>query len=152
MSSNTQTTPALTIPPVPSDTMCTNSWSQITYSVGSCMAFGLTLICCHSAHSPPKNRHRKWVSSITSITNVNCNLYTFSIAIWMALTPSLSRDPIMQVDHKMLDICQIHDIIATPWQQMQSTKSVNLIGHGKFLSWQPLNGCSVTRPSSLRKV
>ena len=29
---------------------------------------------------------------------------------------------------------------------MQSTKSTDLIGHDKFLSWQQLDGCRVTRP------
>ena len=33
------------------------------------------------------------------------------------------------------------------------TESVDLIGHSKFLSWQQLNGCSVTRLFlSLRRV
>ena len=34
----------------------------------------------------------------------------------------------------------------TPWQRMQSTKSADLIGYIKFLPWEQLNGCSVTRP------
>ena len=34
----------------------------------------------------------------------------------------------------------------TPWQQMRSTKSANLIGHIKFLPWGQLDGCSMTRP------
>ena len=29
---------------------------------------------------------------------------------------------------------------------MRSTKSADLIGHDKFLSWRQLDGCSVTRP------
>ena len=29
---------------------------------------------------------------------------------------------------------------------MQSTKRADLIGHTKFLPWQQLNGCNVTRP------
>ena len=32
---------------------------------------------------------------------------------------------------------------------MRSTKSADLIGHDKFLSWRQLHGCSVTRPFSL---
>ena len=41
----------------------------------------------------------------------------------------------------------------TPWQQMQSTKSTDLIGHIKFLPWGQLDGCSVTRPFlSLRRM
>ena len=36
---------------------------------------------------------------------------------------------------------------------MPSTKSAVLIGPDKFLSWQQLNGCSVTRPFlSLQRV
>ena len=34
----------------------------------------------------------------------------------------------------------------TPWQRMRSTKSTDLIGRIKFLSWWQLDGCSVTRP------
>ena len=36
---------------------------------------------------------------------------------------------------------------------MRSTKSADLIGHSKILSWGQLDGCSVTRPFlSLRRV
>ena len=72
MSSNTQTTPALTIPPTD---MCTNSWSRIAYNV-SCFkfmygfwAYPSILICCHCIHSPPNNSHIKKVSFTVLITN-----------------------------------------------------------------------------------
>ena len=39
-----------------------------------------------------------------------------------------------------------HDVTATPWQQMRSSKSVDLIGPSKFLPWRQLNGHSMTRP------
>ena len=46
------------------------------------------------------------------------------------------------LDNKMLT----STINCTPWQWMQSMKSTDLIGHSKFLPWQQLDGCSMTRP------
>ena len=47
--------------------------------------------------------------------------------------------------NKMLTSAK-HVTYCTPWQRMRSVKSADLIGHIKFLSWQQLDSCSVTRP------
>ena len=56
-------------------------------------------------------------------------------------------------DNKMLTSAKHVVTYCTPWQRMRSTKSADLIGHSKILSWGQLDGCSVTRPFlSLRRV
>ena len=62
---------------------------------------------------------------------------SFLAAVWRRQTPA-------QVYYRSLwQTCENN---CTPWQQMWSTKSADLIGHIKFLPWGQLNGCSVTRP------
>ena len=61
----------------------------------------------------------------------------------IAVDKLLLRNATVWLDNKMLTSAEhsVYSIIT-----VQSTKGTDLIGHSKFLPWQQLDGCSVTRP------
>ena len=67
--------------------------------------------------------------------------------------PSCCRGTQLAIDHCGLVIRCSHPLNTwcncTPWQQMRSKNSTDLIGHIKFLPWRQLDGCSMTWPFSL---
>ena len=83
------------------------------------------------------------------------------IAWWASLytnSPAMNLSPVSHTLHRKTSLVIIlllrnaiivqrtcYDVIATPWQWVQSKKSTDLIGHSKFLPLRQLDGCSVTR-------
>ena len=110
-----------------------------------CKKKGETHTCKHlvSQATPFAERGRVWSHCTWQVVVEECNYQT------------------VQLDKKMLTSAKhMHDLIATPWQWIQSTKSMHLIGRSNFLPWQhndqthPLSAkgvaCNTSKNSELR--